>query len=176
MSRKKAKSVLMVLAHHNFRDEEYTATRKKLESVGAKITTASTVRNGASGNQGMKLNPDLLIDEVEPNQYDAVVFIGGTGASQYWHDAKAHEIARVAANNGKVVGAISHAPVTLALAGLLKGRKVTGHVSIFEKLMVQGAKYTGKKLEQDGNIITSSGPNSAKEFAEVLAESLNKRE
>jgi protease I len=173
MTTKNAKSVLMVLAHHNFRDEEYKVARKKLEDIGAKITIASTVKNGASGNQGMRLNPDLLIDEVEPNQYDAVVFIGGTGASQYWHDLKAHEIARVAANNGKVVGATSHAPVILALAGLLKGKKVTSHISVFEKLMVHGAKYTGKKLEQDGNIITGSGPNAAKEFAEALAKSLN---
>lgn len=173
MTKKNSKSVLMVVAHHNFRDEEYNATRAKLESSGAKITTASTVKNGASGSQGLQLNPDLLIDEVDPDHYDAVVFIGGTGASQYWHDVKAHEIAIIAADNGKIIGASSHAPVILAQAGLLKGKKVAGHVSIFEKLTVQGAKYTGRKLEQDGNIITSSGPNAAKEFAETLAKSLN---
>ncbi|MFQ5824952.1 MAG: DJ-1/PfpI family protein [bacterium] len=176
MPKKRAKSILMVIAHHNFRDEEYNTTREKLESIGAQITVASTVKNGASGSQGMRLNPDLLIDEVVPKQYDAVVFIGGSGASQYWHDVKAQEIAQVAVNNGKVVGAISHAPVTLALAGLLKGKKVTGHVSIFEKLAVHGAKYTGKKLEQEDNIITSSGPNAAKEFAEALVKSLNQIE
>ncbi|MFQ6115868.1 MAG: DJ-1/PfpI family protein [bacterium] len=173
MTKKNAKSVLMVLAHHNFRDEEYKAAREKFESIGAQIIVASTVKSGASGNQGTRLDPDLLIDEVDPNQYDAVVFIGGTGASQYWHDVKAHEIAKVAARNGRVVGASSHAPVTLAFAGLLKGKKVTGHASIFEKLAVHGAKYTGKKLEQEGNIITCSGPNAAKEFAEALANSLN---
>jgi protease I len=173
MTKKNGKSVLMVLAHHNFRDEEYNATRAKLESIGAKITTASTVKNGACGSQGLELNPDLLIDEVEPDHYDAVVFIGGTGASQYWHDMKAHEIARIAADNGKIIGASSHAPVILSQAGLLKGKKATGHASIFDKLIVQGAKYTGSKLEQDGNIITSSGPNAAKEFAEALAKALN---
>jgi protease I len=168
-----SKAVLMVIAHHNFRDEEYSAVRNRLEKNGAKITVASTVKNGAAGSQGMKLNPDLLIDEVNANEYDAVVFIGGTGASQYWHDNKAHDLARTAAQNGKVVAASSHAPVTLAVAGLLNGKKATGHVAVYEKLIVQGANFTGTKLEKDGNIITSSGPTAAKEFAQAVAEAIN---
>ncbi|RMF62881.1 MAG: DJ-1 family protein, partial [Calditrichaeota bacterium] len=105
--------------------------------------------------------------------YDAVVFIGGTGASQYWHDVKAHEIARAAMRDGKVVAASSHAPVTLAVAGLLQKKRVTGHVAIYEKLTVHGAEYTGRKLEVDGNLITSSGANAAKEFAEALGKAVS---
>ncbi len=167
-----AKSVLMVLAHNNFRDEEYTAARDALETNGAKITIASTLRTGAKGTQGLKLNPDLLIDDVNPDDYDAVVFIGGTGSSQYWHDIKAHEIANSANKSGKVIGASSHATVTLAVAGLLKGKRATGHVTVYEKLIVQGAKYTGKKIEIDGNIITSTGANAAKEFAQALTQAI----
>jgi protease I len=167
-----SKSVLMILAHNNFRDEEYTAARERLEKSGAKVTVASTIKKGAGGTQGMKLDPDLLIDEINSQEFDAVVFIGGSGASQYWHDVNAHEIARAAAQKGKVVAASSHATVTLAVAGLLTGKKATGHVSVYEKLKVQGAIFTGSKLERDGNIITASGPNAAREFAEALAEAL----
>ncbi len=167
-----AKYVLMVLAHNNFRDEEYTAARNALENNGAKITIASTLKNGAVGSQGLKLNPDLLIDDVNPEDYDAVIFIGGTGSSQYWHDVKAHEIAESANNSGKVVGASSHAAVTLAVAGLLKGKRATGHITVYEKLKVKGAEYTGKKIEVDGNIITSSGANAAKEFAQALTQAI----
>lgn len=167
-----AKSVLMVLAHNNFRDEEYTAARDALENSGAKITIASTLKIGAAGSQGLKLNPDLLIDDVNPEDYDAAIFIGGTGSSQYWHDVKAHEIAQSVNDSGKVVGASSHAVVTLAVAGLLKGKRATSHVMVYEKLQVQGAKYTGKKIEVDGNIITSSGANAAKEFAQALTQAI----
>lgn len=169
-----SKTVLIVLAHNNFRDEEYKAVREKLEKTGAKITVTSTIKNGAMGTMGLKLNPDLLIDEVNPDEYDAVVFIGGSGASQYWHDVKAHDIAKAAAAKNKVIGAGSHAPVTLAVAGLLNGKNVTGHITVYEKLQVQGAKYTGKKVEMDGNIITCTGANAAKQFAEVLAEAIAK--
>jgi len=166
------KSVLMVIAHNNFRDEEYSETRKQLEAAGAKITVASTVEKDAYGLQGSVVTPDLLIDAVSPAEYDAVVFIGGTGASQYWHDVKAHDIATTLAKAGKVVAASSHAPVTLGVAGLLKDKTVTGHMTIFEKLKVQGANYTGKKLAIDGNIITSAGANASKEFAAAVAKAI----
>ncbi|MFQ5601929.1 MAG: DJ-1/PfpI family protein [bacterium] len=173
MAKENSKSVLMIVAHNNFRDEEYTAAREKLEKNGTKITVASTTTNGARSTQGMQINPDVLLDAVNADDYDAVVFVGGSGASQYWHDAKAHEIACHAASHGKVVAASSHAAVTLAVAGLLKDKTVTGHVAVYEKLTVQGANYSGKKLEIDGNIITSSGANAAREFAEALVNSLN---
>lgn len=173
MTSKNSKKVLMVLAHNNFRDEEYSAARQKLDSIGATVTTASTLTHDAAGSQGMRLNPDMMIDDVNPDDYDAVVFIGGTGASQYWHDVKAHEIAKSLDQAGKVVAASSHASVTLAVAGILKGKKVTGHVAIYEKLQIIGAEYTGSKLEVDGNIITSSGANAAKEFAEALGKALS---
>jgi len=171
MGQPKAKSVLMVVAHYNFRDEEYTAAREKLEAAGAQVTVASTIKE-AVGMHGLKLPVDVLIDEVNPADYDAVVFIGGTGASQYWHDVKAHELARAAAERGKLVAASSHAPVTLAVAGLLKGKKATGHITVFEKLTVGGADYTGSKVERDGNIVTASGANAAREFGETLAQAI----
>jgi protease I len=166
-------SALIVIPHHNFRDEEYNAALAGLQRAGAKVTVASTIKKRASGTMGMNLDPDVLIDDVNPADYDAVVFIGGTGASQYWHDVTAHQIAKTAADSDKLVAASSHAPVTLAVAGLLRGRKATGHVAVYEKLKIAGANFTGSKLEKDGNIITSAGPNSAKEFGQALAQGLN---
>lgn len=164
-----SKNVLMVLAHNNFRDEEYTSAREALEHKGARVTVASTVTKEATGSQGMKVDPDLLIDDVALNDFDGVIFIGGTGSSQYWHDISAHNIATKLHNRGKLVAATSHAPVTLAVAGLLNGKKATSHVAVYEKLQVAGADYTGSKIEVDGNIITSSGANAAREFAEAIS-------
>ncbi len=163
-----SKNVLIVLAHNNFRDEEYLSVRKSLDSKNHKITVASTVTKDAAGSQGMKLDPNSLIDDISPDDFDAVIFIGGPGASQYWHDVKAHDIAKTIDSNGKTVAASSHAAVTLAVAGILHGKNATSHVAVYEKLQVAGANYTGKKIEKSGNIITSTGANSAKEFAEAV--------
>lgn len=175
MAAKTAASVLMIIAHHNFRDEEYLAVRKQLEAQDAKITVASTVTRDANGYNGLEVDPDLLIDDVRPEDYDAFVFIGGSGASQYWHDVMAHNIAVHAARTGKLIAAASHAPVTLGVAGLLKDKRVTGHVGVYEKLIVHGARFTGSKLEVDGNIITASGANAARDFAKAVEEGLQRK-
>ncbi len=172
MSTSNARKALMVLAHNNFRDEEYTSARQSLEESGLEVAVTSTVARNAMGSQGMNIDPDLLIDDVSPDDYDAVVFVGGTGASQYWHDIHAHTIATTLNDASKIVGATSHASVTLAVAGLLTGKKATSHVAVYEKLQVAGAKYTGSNVEVDGNIITSSGANAAKEFSQTLSQAL----
>jgi len=164
------KSALLVVAADGFRDEEYDATRTALERAGAKISVASTVKQGARSLQDKRINPDLLIDDADPGSYGAVVFIGGFGCSQFWHDAKAHQLIRALHGDGRLVAAIGRAPVTLGAAGILKDKKVTGHISIFEKLANYGADYTGGKVERSGNLVTGVGPNAATLFANTVSE------
>lgn len=164
--------VLLVIPAEGFRGEEYRSTRQALEQSGVKVVMASTVRQAALGSNGDTVDPDLLIDEVNPEDYAGVVFVGGHGASQYWHDYKAHEIIRSHFTAGKLIAANDRAPVALAVAGILKGKKVTGHNAIFEKLSNAGADYTGSKVERDGNILTGEGPNALSAYTAELVKAL----
>jgi deglycase len=169
------RAILMVIPADGFREEEYKATREALEKNGVKVVLTSTVKKGALGYEGMTVDPDLLIDEVNPDDYIGVVFIGGHGASQYWHDYKAHEIIRSYAKSGKLIAANDRAPVALAVAGILPGKRVTGHNSIFEKLSNAGADYTGNKFEHDGNILTGEGPNAISLYTAELVKAVNSK-
>ena len=53
-------------------------------------------------------------------------------------------------------------------AGILKDKRATCFPSAKNDLSQKGAQYTGKPVEVDGKIITSSGPNEAKQFAEEI--------
>jgi protease I len=171
------KKILMIIASNNFRDEEYNEPRSILEKNNAKITVASTTLNEAKGMLGLKVKPDILLDNVNVDDYDAIVFVGGSGATEYWENNKAHEIAKDAYNKKKVLAAICIAPITLAKAGLLKGKNATVYSSEVENIKNLGAnytgKYTGKPVEADDLIITANGPASAKEFGEKIVELLN---
>jgi protease I len=162
--------VLMIIAPRNFRDEELFDTKKELESSGNSVIIASTKTDTATGMLGGTVKPNIAIDEVNVDDYDAVVFVGGSGSSIYFNNQKAHEIARTANDNGKLVAAICIAPSTLANAGLLKGKKATSFPSEERNLRSKGANYTGKPVEKDGNIITADGPKSAREFGRMIAE------
>ena len=88
------KSVLMIIASRDFRDEELQEPESILEQKGAQVTIACSALGEARGMKGMKVKPDITLDQVNVEDYDAVIFIGGSGAEEYWNDSKAHNIAR----------------------------------------------------------------------------------
>jgi protease I len=166
------KKVLMIIAHSNFRDEELQEPKRILEQQGAKVTIASSSVGSAKGMLGATVKPDILIDQANVADYDAVIFIGGTGASEYWDNPKAHDIARTTLEANKILGAICIAPVTLARAGVLDEKRATVFGSERSKLEAAGCNYTGKDVEIDGNIITGNGPGAARKFGEAIAKAL----
>ena len=117
---------------------------------------------------GMKVKPDVPLQDLKSQGLAAVLFIGGVGASEYFHDRDAYRLAQEVLGQGGVVGAICIAPVILARAGLLKGKKATVFESEKEELTRAGASYTGKAVETDGRIITGNGPGAAGEFAQAV--------
>ncbi len=166
------KKVLMVIANQSFRDEEYAEPRKIFEENGIKIIVASSSLSQAVGKFGLNVNPDVILSDVNAYDFDAIVFVGGPGASEYWQDTVSHQIIKKAVSEGKVVSAICIAPVTLANAGVLSGKKATVWSSEVGKIGAKGAYYTGNSVEVDGNIVTANGPEAAKDFGKAIVELL----
>jgi protease I len=167
------KRVVMIIAQENFRDEELLQPKKILEEAGITVKVASRAKGEATGMLGARVLPDMTLQDINVRDFDAIIFVGGQGASIYWDDPFAHSIANDANSAGKLVAAICIAPVTLAKAGLLKGKKATVWASEEGELTSEGARYTAKAVERDGNIITATGPAAAVEFAKKLVEALS---
>jgi protease I len=166
------KKIVMIIAPQNFRDEELLEPKKILTEKGAKVTVACASLETAKGMLGAEVKPDMLSSEIKPEDWDAIILIGGTGASHYWDDSSVHSMLNEAVKQNKIVGAICIAPVTLANAGILSGKKATVFSSEMQKLTNKGAECTGKDVERDGKIITASGPQAAKEFGNAIAQAL----
>lgn len=166
------KSVLMVIASKDFRDEEYQKPREILEEKNIRVAVASSSKNPARGVKGLMVVPDLLLDQVNPDQFQAVVFVGGGGSREYFRNSRAHALARKTFESGKTVGAICIAPVILANSGILKGRRATVFPSETQSLAAAEAVYTGAEVEKDGSIITANGPDAAESFGRMLLAAL----
>jgi protease I len=69
-----------------------------------------------------------------------------------------------------VVAAICLAPVVLARAGILKGKKATYFNSpvSFREMRAGGAVLVDKAVVTDDRIVTANGPAAAAEFAEAF--------
>jgi len=174
MMRKKA---LFIIAFNDFRDEEYFIPKEILEQAGIEVKTASTQKGTASGKLGGKTEVDLVLDEVEVGDYEAIIFVGGPGVYNYLEDPAFHKIAQEGYLCEKIIGAICIAPVILAKAGILKGKKATvwnspDYKESIKELEKGGAEFVEKEVVVDGNIITACGPEAAKEFGEEILKKL----
>ena len=166
-------NIVIVIAEKDYQDKEYEDTRAALEEAGHKILTRSS-HVIAHGKFGGEVIIDLLTYDPHPmGAYDAIVLIGGSGCYQYFDDPEVRGLVKEFNDNGRIVAAICAAPMILANAGILKGKKATCWDGEAENLQKKGARYTGADVEQDGNIITGNGPMAATAFGQKIAENLN---
>jgi 4-methyl-5(b-hydroxyethyl)-thiazole monophosphate biosynthesis len=146
-----------------------------LRRAGISVTLAGIAEPPITGGHGIKVTPDLSIDEV--NAYDAIVLPGGNpGYVNLERDQRVLELIREAHGAGKLVGAICAAPHVLGQAGIMKGVTATCYPGI----EIAGAKQVGESVVRHGTIITSQGPGTAIAFSlnlvEVLTGAKNARE
>jgi len=168
------KKALFVIAPENFRDEEFAIPKEILENSGVEVTVASKEKGIAKGMLGMEVEVDKVVYELNPKDFDIIVFVGGTGAATYFNDEKILNFVKEAYEEGKIIGAICIAPSILANAGILEGKKATAWPSERDNIESKGGIYTGSGVEVDGNVITANGPKSAEEFGRKILEALRK--
>lgn len=167
------KKVAMIIAPNNFRDEELFVPKEILEKSGAKVFVVSKDVSEARGMLGGRAKVEIDLKDLNVDDFDAIVFVGGTGASIYFDDKKALEIAKRAFEKNKVLAAICIAPSILANAGVLEGKRATAFPSEEENLKEKGAIYTDEDVTVDGKIVTAKGPFAAEKFGREIARLLS---
>ena len=171
------KKAVMIIAFKDFRDQEYFVPKEILEKAGVEVKTASNKKGLAIGADGGEVNVDLLIEEVEPKNFDAIIFVGGPGCLSNLDNENSYQLARRTVEENKVLAAICISPVILAKAGVLKDKKATVWSNAFDKspidiLKENGAVYQESDVVVDGNFITANGPSSAEKFGKLIKEAL----
>ncbi len=166
------KRALLVVPPQGFQDQELLETRRVLELAGVQVTLASTRMGPILGMLGGTAQADILLNQANVDNYDAIVFIGGVGAIDYINNPIAQNLVRRAVARGKVLAAIGTAPSILAGAGALSGVRATAYLSEQGRLVLGGANYTGNPVEKDGLIVTAVGPLAATTFAQAIVDGL----
>jgi protease I len=168
---------LFVIAFRNFRDPEYFLPKEILENSGIEVKTVSNKKGIAIGAEGGEVEVDFLIEEVNPKDFDAIIFIGGPGCLEALDNEKSYNLIKQTVDFKKILGAICIAPVILAKSGVLEGKKATVWSSPFDRgpikiLKENGANFVDENVVQDGKIITANGPEAAKDFGRKILEML----
>lgn len=166
------KKVLFILPHQEFRDKEYTWIIERLDEAGIVHEVASSHQSEIQGRFGTLVVPDVTINFVSSSDYDAFIFVGEEAAKEYYAHPEITKIVMNAVATRKVVAAIGYAVPILGYSGYLNSRKVTGPDEIRAEIEESGAFFTGRLVEQDGDIITANGPYAVKELAESVIKAL----
>ena len=170
----KGLKVLFLVAPKGFQDEELEKPRKILEAAGAEVVVASSSTGSVSSQGGASLEA-ISIVEARPTDFAGAVVVGGVGAVDLWENGIAHKFFRMAAHDGKPIGALSLGVGLLAKAGLLEGKAATIWVTSdgLRALKEGGARYEKKPVVIAAGIVTADGPASAESFASIFAELLD---
>ncbi len=172
------RSVVMVIAPKDFRDEEFKTPYDYLKELGHNILVASTDTAKATGMLDLTVKPDLLIENIDTLAFDALILVGGTGSAIYWDNQIVHQLLKYYARPPRVLASICIAPVSLARAGVLKDKEATVYKdrSTLDEFKKGGAKYVEKEVVISGNIITASGPQASEKFSQAIAQALEKNQ
>ncbi len=163
--------ILSIIAPQNYQDIEYGNSKSTLESAGHTVLTASSTEE-AHGVFGGVEKVDLLLDNVNVDDFDVILFVGGGGCYDYFEDPVALKLSQDFFKAGKFTTAICAAPSILANAGLLNDVTATCFPSQADHIQEKGANYTGNPVERDGLIITADSPDSATLFGKKIAQAL----
>jgi len=165
------KKALMVISPTDFRDEEFFETKEILEKSNIDVTVVNSTGQPSKSSFGKIVTPDKNFYDVDEKDFDAIVFVGGSGTTVYHNHKRTLELAKEFYESGKVVAAICIAPTILVNAGILNGKKATAFPSERNRINAIGT-YTGNPVEVDGKIITANGPLAAREFGKRIVEAL----
>jgi len=135
----------------------------RLVEAGARVDIAAPSMNDIGGEHGYTVTPDLIIDDVNPDDYDLLIIPGGfpDGAPAVVRDIpRAQEIARSFFADGKPVASICHGPWLLASADLVRGRRLTSywHDGVPEDIRAAGGLWEDAAVVVDGKLVTSRWP------------------
>jgi protease I len=170
-------SKVLIIATDGFEESELFKPREALMDAGATVRLASIATDPIQGTvhdeKGATITPELTLDQVRPEEYDALLIPGGVANPDRMRtEDKALEIVRAFFAANKPVASICHGPWLLAEADVLKGRTVTGWPSIRTDLRNAGAEVVDAEVQVDGNLITSRKPDDIPAFNKALMKAI----
>lgn len=171
-----SQQVAFLVAHKNFRDEEYFLPREVLEAEDFLVKSFSDKEGVAQGAQGGEVETKHY-QSISSEDFQAIILIGGPGAPKYLDTDSVYQLVKKFNDDNKLIAAICISPTILAKAGLLEGKEATVWTSEMDKSAIDvlehnGAQYLSESVVKDGRIITADGPQSAKVFGRALVKAL----
>lgn len=135
-------------------------------SLRPHVVTFSTDGLGVRLAKGLRIVPDLGVDDVDP--LHVLVYPGGQGTRRLARSPEHLEWVRTVRTTTPLMTSVCTGALVYAAAGLLAGRPATTHWTAFDELVELEPSVladTEARFVDDGDIITSAGVSAGIDMA-----------
>jgi 4-methyl-5(b-hydroxyethyl)-thiazole monophosphate biosynthesis len=139
-----------------------------LRRAGIEVIVAGQVDGVITASRGVRLVPDMSLDEALKLEFDMVALPGGLpGSDHLAEDPRITEVLQKANASGRFIGAVCAAPKALARSGVLQARRQqpTGVLQAEHHPSITGGAVT-----RGSRLITSRSAGTVMDFALALIE------
>ena len=169
MAKKLEGKRVAILAADMFERVELEKPRKALDDEGATTEVVSIHDGEINGfdhfDPANTVQVDHTVDEVSPDDYDALLVPGGVGnPDQLRGDQNAVAFVRGFHDAGKPMAVICHGPWVLVESGVVRGKRVTSWPTLETDIRNAGGDWVDEEVVVDGNVVTSRKPDDIPAF------------
>jgi protease I len=104
---------------------------------------------------GYTWQADVAFSDVKPENYIALVIPGGRAPEYIRNDPDVQRIVKHFFGDQKPVAQLCHAPLVLAAAGVLSGRRTAAYPALAPDVRAAGAQFIDSEAVVDGNMVSA---------------------
>jgi putative intracellular protease/amidase len=163
-------TVLVIVPPDNFGEQGVCQARSQLQSVRVGTLVASSRYDEVlKGRLQEFFLADESLDQIDTSKYAGVIISSGDDNSLAG-DERVLRIVREMGAAKKLIASIGNGLEVLINAGVIKGERVTGDVSLKAAAKKVGGTLSGRQVEISGNVVTALNENSGVRFGRGLIE------
>jgi len=166
---------ILIMVDEGVEDAEFIYPYYRFQEEGYKVDiVGSKAKETYMGKHGVPIKSDVSPEEVNVDEYDAVVIPGGRAPDRMRIDKGLVNIVKEAYKKGKVIAAVCHGPQMLIEADILRGKKGTCWKSVATDLKNAGATFIDAPAVVDEKLVTSRFPADLPKFCQETIKLLKK--
>ncbi len=164
---------IAILAEDMYEDLELWYPLMRMQEAGAHVNVVGMPGVEAyESKHGYPVRVDVAVDEISPDDFDAVVIPGGYAPDRMRRHGSLLSFVRGVFDKGGIVAFICHAGWVPISAGIVAGKRVTSFFAIKDDLVNAGAEWVDEEVVKDGNLISSRTPADLPAFCRTIIAAL----
>ena len=165
---------VLILVGDIYEDLELWYPKLRLEEAGAEVVLAGPKADTHyDGKNGYPCTSDAAIDQMNADDFHALVVPGGFMPDKLRRDAVVLDLVRAFDAARKPIAAICHGGWIPISANVYRGVRVTGSPGIKDDLINAGGHYEDASVVVDGHHVTSRRPDDLPDFCRALIGLMN---